>query len=85
MEEDMVMNHEHDISDPGHTHPYTDTYPHSSYTDLPYGSAYGNKLYDKTTASSTTGISVTGVSAGYRSGAETRPKNMNVIFIMRVY
>ena len=40
---------------------------------------------DETTSSDANGITVTGISAGYRFGEETRPKNMRMraIFIMR--
>ena len=31
------------------------------------------------------GISVAGVESIYRSGDETRPKNMNVIYIIKVW
>ena len=31
------------------------------------------------------GISSEGIEDGYRSGYETRPKNMNVIYIIKVY
>ena len=84
------MDHTHDIADPGHGHDYYDQY---SYGDnvhsyiLSYPTWSGGKYTERlrTSDSNFTGISVTGVSAGYRAGAETRPKNMNVIFIMRVY
>ena len=37
------------------------------------------------TSSQATGITVTGVSSSYRYGNETRPRNMNVIYIIRVW
>ena len=50
----------------------------SSYSDLYPGSS--------STYSSTTGIKVTvNQATGGQIGSETRPKNMNVIYIMRVF
>ena len=48
-------------------------------------------LESKTTSSGKTGISASAtvtnkyVSSSYRTGSETRPKNMNVIWIIRVF
>ena len=92
LEEDQMQDHEHNINDPGHTHPYKDFFRINRE-----GTTYGGSgaLYhsndpdwpgeDKTTSSQTTGVTVTGVSSSYRHGDETRPKNMNVIYIIRVY
>ena len=89
LEEDMVQDHGHEVNDPGHTHSYEDSY----YTG---SSQYHRHFYDgdsgnhdaadhtRATKSGVSGISVNGVLNG-RSGTETRPKNMNVVFIMRVY
>ena len=41
--------------------------------------------HDETTTKVVSGVKVMGVSSSYRSGDETRPKNMNVIYIMRVF
>ena len=94
MEEDQMQDHKHTISDPGHTHNYVDKYPQRETNDQgfdgPSASSFDSKedRWDKshtsTTASKHTGMTVQGVSSG-RHGSETRPKNMNVIFIMRVW
>ena len=82
----MVLDHEHEVVDPGHIHDYTDMwYYGSSGQHFPGGSDHGAVDHPKKTNSSTSGISVKGVSGGYRSGNETRPKNMNVVYIIRVY
>ena len=91
MEEDQMQDHKHQVSDPGHTHNYVDKWTGvgednhwgsgsewdhiTDRWDQPHGSA---------TASKHTGLTVQGVSSG-RHGSETRPKNMNVIYIMRVW
>ena len=93
MEEDQMQNHHHDIYDPGHSHMYDDKYPNYGANDDghigPPGSDTDNDRYDKSHTSFTvvqyTGVAVQGVSSGYNSGSETRPKNMNVIYIMRVW
>ena len=89
MEEDMVIDHHHDVDDPGHNHPYTDKYyGDGSYWTFTANQNSKNKEYtddDKTTSTRKTGIAVTGVKSGYRSGSETRPRNMNVIYIIRVW
>ena len=92
-----MQDHKHDISDPGHSHMYDDKYP--NYDDGviededghwgPHRADTDNDRYDKSHTSFTpvshTGIAVQGVSSGYNFGSETRPKNMNVIYIMRVW
>merc|ERR1719391_1437396 len=88
LEEDQMQDHKHQVSDPGHTHDYNDKYtnnrdgPHDGPKD---GEGIFDYDHDRTSDSSKTGITVNGVSSGYRSGSETRPKNMNVIYIMRVW
>ena len=93
MEGDQMQDHKHGVYDPGHTHSYVDKYPNYSGND---NGRYGPKDSDKskdrwdkthysTTKSEDTGITVQGVSSGSRFGSETRPKNMNVIYIMRVW
>ena len=83
-----MQDHEHDISDPGHTHPYYDQYRRVEKEITHGGSWYATGNMDtssKETFTNTTGVTVTGVSSSYRHGDETRPKNMNVIYIIRVY
>lgn len=94
MEGDQMQDHKHKVSDPGHTHSYVDKYPNYGGSD---NGRYGPKDSDKskdrwdkshtssTSKSKSTGITVQGVSPGFRFGSETRPKNMNVIYIMRVW
>ena len=88
LEEDQMQDHKHGISDPGHTHQYKDWYTRTS-EDANYGGShpiYQYNVYRTTTTDShTTGVTVTGVSSSYRHGDETRPKNMNVVYIIRVY
>ena len=88
LEEDQMQDHKHGISDPGHTHPYKDYHVKlDGDLDKSGNGVYYHNLqdYDRTTSSHTTGVTVTGVSSSYRHGDETRPKNMNVIYIIRVY
>ena len=85
--------HHVDITDPGHTHSYIDRYSspkdETAGPDGPHGGFDATFAYDVVhgviTQSQKTGISakVNGVGTG-RHGAETRPKNMKVIYIIRV-
>ena len=92
MEEDQMQDHKHTVSDPGHSHSYDDKYTnwagHDEGHKGPTESDKTHDRYDKshasTSAKSPTGVTVQGVSSG-RHGSETRPKNMNVIYIMRVW
>ena len=93
--------HYHGVTDPGHHHSYDDELNQNTYYGVECGNrgcsrAIGenHKEFSKTTSSKSTGISVdshstgvsvTGVTSSYRHGSETRPKNMNVIYIMRVW
>ena len=90
-EDDMVIDHGHDINDPGHFHTYVDTYGH---LDENYQSRSGSGLkfkvnsdHDRNTRSQTTGIKVESVSGigSSQKGSETRPKNMHVTYIMRIF
>ena len=88
LEEDQMQDHKHGISDPGHTHSYKDYYTRPDGEGDRSGSGtyyHDGKDHSRTTYSRTTGVTVTGVSSSYRHGDETRPKNMNVIYIIRVY
>ena len=91
MEEDQLHQHGHSVSDPGHTHPYVDKY--LSHNDLKQKSdSFGdwavwkseNQYQDKTTSRGRTGIRVSGIT-GSQYGDETRPRNMDVIYIIRVW
>jgi len=94
MEEDQMQNHKHSIHDPKHTHSYDDKYPNYDSNDHGYMGPSGwsdktndrfDKSHTRTTVSKATGVTVQGISSGYRHGTETRPKNMNVIYIMKVW
>merc|ERR1719239_160947 len=93
LEEDQMQDHKHNVTDPGHSHSYIDKYPsYGGNEDGHYGppsSDTENDRYDKAHTSMSysgyTGMTVDGVSSSYRFGTETRPKNMNVIYIMRVW
>ena len=95
VEEDSLQEHSHTstVSDPGHSHVYTQW---STKLDSPDGSPdpapnlnsdtmcldfpyTGRSASEKTHIS----MSVHGVS-GARKGSETRPKNMKVVFVMKV-
>ena len=89
LEDDMIQDHKHDISDPGHTHDYTDTYVDSTGTSSWNGIGGNAKWFppthEKTTQSQMTGVKVESVSSSYNRGEETRPKNMHVSYIMRIF
>ena len=89
MEEDQMQDHKHQVSDPGHTHGYSDKHTVNNNAIIGTGPKDGDGDFDsitrRTSDSEVTGITVDGVSSSYRSGSETRPKNMNVIYIMRVW
>merc|ERR1712126_59765 len=90
MEDDQMQDHVHDVSDPGHSHYFAKyltgmanvqnmAFPVD--TDLPFNVDW----YDMQTEHVSTGITVNGVASSYRHGAETRPKNMNVIYIIKIW
>ena len=95
MEEDQILEHLH--KDPGHTHAntphthdYQDAYATGSGTSIPRGTGMTNAYHDKTSNEATISISsattnLGGVAAGYRTGDETRPRNMKVMWIIRVW
>merc|ERR1712037_102969 len=93
MEEDQMQDHMHDISDLGHDHSYVDSYVDTHKTGRLVGDliewttffGFPSHSHSLSTGKTSTGIKVKGVSSGYNSGSETRPKNMNVIYIMRVW
>ena len=100
VEEDSLQEHSHTstVSDPGHSHAYTQwsykgppNSPDSSdgYPDLASDYNSDTKNYDfpwpmrSASEKSYISMSVHGVS-GARTGYETRPKNMKVVFVMKV-
>ena len=99
MEEAQMESHDHSVSatahvsDPGHKHGYQYESGHRTSCDDadPDGHCI-TSMYSVNGASETahSGISVSvdvdvGSVNGASTGSETRPKNMNVIYIMRVY
>ena len=83
--------HYHSLKDPGHTHSYHDTYAKDN--NINTGNDKGfymdeddvNQDHERLSESASTGISITidGVSSA-RTSTETRPKNMRVVYIMKV-
>jgi len=88
MEEDQMQDHKHGLYDPGHSHQYDDKYTNNKdgpNTGPEDGEGVFGESHTRYSVANYTRIAVQGVSSGYRSGSETRPKNMNVIYIMRVW
>ena len=92
-QEDSLQAHTHAVNDPGHTHGYNDKYPNwkANDKDKHPGPAHGNsdgdrwdKDHPSTSNNGKTNLKVTGVQ-GARADSETRPKNMRVVYIMRVF
>mgnify|MGYP002058854847 CR=1 FL=1 len=94
-EEDQIHDHEHtdaghSHSSPPHSHPYKDRQhynqgqsepnnPGSSYADVP-------RVTDPTSVTIESAESnIGGISSSYRSGDETRPRNMKVIWVMKCW
>ena len=91
LEDDQLQDHEHSFYDPGHTHRYYDKYPGDSAHGYMGPGVWGDKKHDRwdlshssTTGKKTTGIRVNGVTSA-RHGDETRVKNMNIIWIIRIF
>ena len=90
LEEDMLEDHQHFVTDPGHTHGFVDEYVEIGTSGAVYkGDTYdeynGPTSHTKTTKRSFTGINVDFVKDSFRKGEETRPRNMHVTFIMRIF
>ena len=88
MEEDSMQSHTHShtLNDPGHTHDYKDKYTcKRNYVNHDNVHYISNCEMDRVTEKNTTGItmSINGVSDA-RASSETKPKNMNVVYIMKV-
>ena len=89
LEDDQLQDHKHDVADPGHSHVYDDKY--TDNVDSPHdtgprdGQGYFHVSHASTSGGSLTGLAVEGVAAAYSRGQETRPRNMNVVFIIRVW
>merc|ERR1719495_2883761 len=87
-QEDSIQSHTHSVRDPGHTHGYNDKYYGQPPAFGPSGTDFGGDRFDanhaSTTNSAASGVTVTGVQ-GARVDSETRPKNLRVVYIMRVF
>ena len=94
LEEDSLQDHTHahSINDPGHAHHYDDKYFQDHVNDFPswafedHADERMDQSHDRISAYAKTGItmSVNGVSGGARISSETKPKNMNVVYIIKV-
>ena len=98
MEEAQMESHDHSasasahVSDPGHSHSYTyeSGYQWKGDDQDNRDNVAHMEIINTSTGGATTGISVdvdvdVGSVNGASIGSETRPKNMNVIYIMRVW
>ena len=89
-EEDSLQAHTHGISDAGHSHPYDDKFPLKGGGVSCYDYRYCDNTikfdekHGKTSSSAKTNIEVTAVNGACTSD-ETRPKNMRVIYIMKIF
>ena len=91
-QEDALQSHSHHHTDFGHTHRHADHHHDNDLSsptakagsrDIDYTGDQFDYPHTKTTQSSYSGITVTGVKSA-RTASETRPKNMKVTFIMKV-
>ena len=92
LEDDQLMDHLHEVADSGHSHGYKDGWRFSFERQQSSGSSLhyfhddrdlGD--HDRTSSSSVTGLKVEGIADAYRKGDETRPRNMHVAYIMRIF
>ena len=90
-EEDSLQAHTHGVSDSGHSHGYSDKWPDRTIYSTNYGPCCEDRHswafdgnHNLHTASTTSNVAVTSVN-GARTGDETRPKNMRVVYIMKVF
>ena len=89
LEDDQVQEHSHEVVDPGHSHGYTDRF--TSVGGAGHPGPDGVDLVEDswgfphlaTTRVARTGVGV-GEVLGARTGGETRPTNMGIIFIIKV-
>ena len=90
-EEDSLQAHTHGVSDSGHSHGYTDIWPDRTIHSSDFGPCCEDRNawafdgnHNIATASAISNVAVTSVN-GARTGDETRPKNMRVVYIMKVF
>ena len=83
-EDHSIQEHTHLVEDPGHYHVTTAAYDGSGhkYDGNGSGGSIGNT--GRTSSTKTTNIKVNGIKDG-NEGIETKPVNMNVIWIIKLY
>ena len=95
-EEDQMQDHKHtdyghSHSSPPHSHPYEDMIAYGTGSGYrPCGESCRREDESRNTASASVKINsarsnIGGVSSSYRRGAETRPRNMKVIWVMKCW
>jgi len=97
-QEDQLQDHQH--VDAGHTHsndPHSHSYYDTYSLDQTGKSGKGSDYFQRDDASSTrtsdstkiiiasSTSNISGVTSGFRSGAETRPRNMKVVWAIKVW
>merc|ERR1712212_822773 len=96
-QEDSIQVHTHSISDPGHSHGYDDKWPSDGGRGGPIVNGHlgpnhagdtsddrWDQSHPSTSNKAASGVKVNGVQ-GARADSETRPKNIRVVYIMRVF
>merc|ERR1719495_925340 len=92
-QDDSIQGHTHSVSDPGHSHGYDDKWPSWAHPAInghwgPNGADTQTDRFDQshpsTSNKAASGVKVNGVQ-GARADSETRPKNIRVVYIMRVF
>jgi len=79
---DEFKSHNHPLTDPGHSHSYTDRFRSTTVSDN--ANDRGVASDGLTSGNYTTGNSNTGITIGTAGGAETRPVNMNFWVYIRI-
>lgn len=88
-EEDSLQAHTHGVTDSGHNHGYDDKYAaYDGQSRYDLATEFKRENFDtshsRTTNNAISNIEVTDVS-GARTSGETRPKNIRVVYIMKVF
>ena len=82
------MDHLHEVTDPGHVHDYkhrVQWYDDEDHTSDYLGFYHYGDEETKTTDLSFTGLKVEGIRDSFRKGDETRPRNMHISYIIRIF
>ena len=89
-QEDSVQDHTHGIHDPGHGHRYDDKYTawrkgytHPKADIIPTTGDKWDVSHERTSSAAGTNVAITSV-VGARTDSETRPKNLRVVYIMKI-